>query len=93
MERLVRESQAPSTSTSSMPTPASTAPTSPGLRVEININSPVPTPMLTNSPLSTPSSILLNGDAVEPVPERVNGQLNGKLASPPPPTQPRLSEY
>ena len=91
MERLVRESQAPSTSTSSMPTPASTAPTSPGLRVEIN--SPAPTPNLTNSPLSTPESIppFLNGEAVEPGPDRVNGQLPAKLASPP--TQPRLSEY
>ncbi|KAK3905834.1 armadillo-type protein [Staphylotrichum tortipilum] len=90
MERLVRESQAPSTSTSNMPTPASTAPTSPGLRVEIN-SPAAPTPLLTNSPLSTPSSILLNGDAVESGSDHANGQLPGKLASPP--TQPRLSEY
>lgn len=71
MERLVRESQIPTSPPSSkMHTPASTAPTSPGLRVDIN--SAAPTPSLTmgpNSPLSTPSSNppYLNGDAVEVV--------------------------
>lgn len=71
MERLVRESQIPTSPPSSkMHTPASTAPTSPGLRVDIN--SAAPTPSLTmgpNSPLSTPSSNppYLNGDAVEAV--------------------------
>ncbi len=88
MERLVRESQVPtSASTSNDPTPVSTAPTSPGLRVDIN--SAAPTPNLTmdpNSPLSTPSSSppFLNGDAVEPV------AANGKV---PVPSQPRVSEF
>jgi mRNA-binding protein PUF3 len=85
MERLVRESQLPSSaSTSNAPTPVSTAPTSPGLRVDIN--SAAPTPNLTmgpNSPLSTPSSSppYLNGDTVEPI------AANGKPA---PPAQPRV---
>ncbi|KAK4041057.1 armadillo-type protein [Parachaetomium inaequale] len=71
MERLVTDFRVPvSAATSNNPTPASTAPTSPGLHVDVN--SAAPTPNLTmdpNSPLSTPSSSppYLNGDAVEPV--------------------------
>lgn len=79
MELLVSDYHLPaSTSTSNNPTPASTAPTSPGLRVDVN--SAAPTPNLTmdpNSPLSTPSSSLpyLNGDAAEPA---ANGQPASK---------------
>jgi mRNA-binding protein PUF3 len=78
MDRLVADSQAPaSAETSNNPTPVSTAPTSPGLHVDVN--SAAPTPGLTmdpNSPLSTPSSgaPYLNGDAAE----STNGQPTGK---------------
>ena len=71
MERLVTDFRVPaSATTSNNPTPASTAPTSPGLHVDVH--SAAPTPNLTmdpNSPLSTPSSSppYLNGDAVESV--------------------------
>jgi mRNA-binding protein PUF3 len=81
MDRLVADSQAPaSAATSNNPTPVSTAPTSPGLHVDVN--SAAPTPGLTmdpNSPLSTPSSSPpdLNGDAAE----SMNGHPAGKGAA------------
>ncbi|KAL2139635.1 hypothetical protein VTI28DRAFT_4911 [Corynascus sepedonium] len=78
MERLVADSQIlASATTSNIPTPSSSTPTSPGLQVDVH--SPAPTPNLTmdpNSPLSTPSTSppFLNGDAVE----HVNGQAVSK---------------
>jgi len=78
MDRLVADSQTPaSATTSNNHTPASTAPTSPGLHVDVS--SAAPTPNLTmdpNSPLSTPSSSppYLNGDATD----SMNGQPGGK---------------
>ncbi|KAL2181311.1 armadillo-type protein [Thermothelomyces heterothallicus CBS 202.75] len=81
MERLVAESQVPaSAAASNTPTPSSSAPTSPGLHVDVQ--SAAPTPNLTmdpNSPLSTPSSSppFLNGEAVD----HANGQPASKEAA------------
>ncbi|KAK4155924.1 armadillo-type protein [Chaetomidium leptoderma] len=84
MERLVADSQSPaSAATSNHPTPPSTAPTSPGLHVDVNSAAPTSNPSMDpNSPLSTPSSSL-HDDAVEPAADRAtNGQVNGKKTTP-----------
>jgi mRNA-binding protein PUF3 len=77
IERVISDFSGPAGITRD-PTPASTAPTSPGLRVDVN--SAAPTPNLTMdsvSPLSTPSSCppCPNGAGAEPASDQANTQL------------------
>ncbi|KAK4238955.1 armadillo-type protein [Achaetomium macrosporum] len=93
IERVISEFAVPAGSTTD-PTPASTAPTSPGLRVDVNSVAPTPNLSMDSvSPLSTPSSCppSSNGAGAEAVADHANSQLC-KSEENVPAAQPHISE-